>query len=134
MTNDQRRKIIVADDDKFMRRLTSQILGQEFPEFELEFLEDGNSLEAKLNEGIASVRLIVTDNEMPGVHGSELIRRYAPKLKERKIPFVLLYGGDESIGQQAVKNGAFGYVLKPHIVSPLVDLVNRALIHPDYQI
>ena len=133
MAEDSRNKIIFADDDFFMRRVVEEILVGEFPQFQFEFFEDGTSLERKLNDGISNVRLIVTDNSMPGIHGSELIRLYSSKLKERKIPMILHYGGHEGIGQEAVRNGAFAYLLKPMGIRLLPEIIVAALSHPDYQ-
>lgn len=133
MTDTQRNKILVADDEKFMRRLMGQILEQEFSEFEIEFFEDGSSLESRLNNGVENVRMAVIDHEMPGVHGSELIRRYASKPELRKTPFILLYGGDESIGEQAVKDGAFAYLLKPSGIKLMPETIRAALNDSRYQ-
>ena len=134
MTNDQRRKIIVADDEKIMRRFVGVVIEQKFPEFEVEFFEDGSSLESRLNQGVENIRLVITDNTMPGVKGSELIKKYATREEFRRIHFILYYGGDESIGEQAIRNGAFRYLLKPSPLTEFSEAVGQALRLSDYQI
>jgi DNA-binding NtrC family response regulator len=130
---DGRNKIIIADDESSIRKIVGIMIGQSIPGFEIEFFEDGTSLENKLNDGIANVRLVITDNHMPGVSGSELIRRYAPQLKERKIPMILYYGGEETIGREAVRNGAFAYLLKPCDLSTFTRKITEALNCHNYQ-
>ncbi|MBU2104549.1 MAG: response regulator [Nanoarchaeota archaeon] len=113
--------IYIADDDSSIRKLTGDVLGRFFPEYEREFFEDGVSLLRRLEE-TDKPSLIITDNEMPGVTGSEIIEGYA-----RKIPFILIYGGDEKIGKKAVADGACGYFLKPYNIKELGALAGKIL-------
>ena len=84
-----RKKILIAEDNESLRKITKQLLGRGFPEFDVETFADGSSLELRLNNGIDSVAVVMTDNTMPGVHGSDIIRRYALEQEFRKIPFIL---------------------------------------------
>ena len=102
--------ILIADDESTIRKLNSMIVEREFPDYNIELFEDGKELDERLNQNLEEVCLIVTDNQMPGMYGLEIIEKYARKLKN--IPFVLYYGGDEEIGKDAVKNGAYDYVMK----------------------
>lgn len=134
VTDSSKNTFVLADDDGMMRKVVRSVISEEFPSFEVELFENGTSLEGKLNDGLANVKLVILDDNMPGIRGSELIKLYAPKLKERKIPMILHYGGDERIGEQAVKDGAFAYLLKPAGVLLLPETIAAALNHPDYQI
>ena len=113
--------IYIADDDASIRKLTGDVLGIFFPEYKREFFEDGSGLLKRL-EGGEKPSLIVSDNEMPGVTGSEIIKGYA-----KKIPFILIYGGDEKIGEKAMEDGAYGYFRKPYNIKELGALAGKIL-------
>ena len=124
---DEKNKIIIADDSKDQRDLHKYFVPDEFLGFDLEFFEDGTSLEKRLNGNTDNVRLVITDDKMPGITGSEIIKKYATRLKFREIPFILYYRGDEEIGKEAVENGAFGYSLKTGDIENYLRTINRAL-------
>ena len=126
MTN-EKGKILLSDDEEEMRMLTSFTLQENFPQFEVESFEDGASLENRLNGYTHDVRLVITDNDMPRLTGSEIIDRYATRLRFKNIPFILCYGGEDQIGEKAVKNGAFAYIKKPFNPEDYVGIVRKAL-------
>ena len=76
-----------------------------------------------------NVSLVIIDNQIPCCEGSRIINSYARREGFVGVPFVLLYGGSEEIGEQAVKDGAFGYVLKSGInmVDDLIETTRKAL-------
>ena len=123
MENKMNKKILLADDTEILRDFQRTIL-KKFPGYEIEEFEDGSSLKSRLEGKVEDVSLVVTDNEMPGVNGSEIISEYA---KKSKFPFVLVYGGGEEIGEQAIKNGAFRYLMKPFEMGQYVELIREAL-------
>ncbi len=123
--------ILYAEDDKGLRDATERTLRRSFPEYTIETVNSGDSLEKRLNNGIEDVALVITDNEMPGVRGAKIIELYAKKEGFRRIPFILFYGGDDIIGKVAVENGAFSYVLKPLKIEDLFPTVSRALQHSE---
>ena len=102
--------ILIADDEPTIRKLNSMVVEREFPDYNIELFEDGKQLNKRLSENLEDICLVITDNEMPVINGSEIIKKYASKLPE--IPFILHYGGDESIGKEAISNGAYDYVIK----------------------
>jgi CheY-like chemotaxis protein len=72
-------KILIADDKEPQRELVSEFIGILFPEYKLEVFEEGESLKNRL-EGLVgketNVKLVLTDNQMPGYEGSKLIEKY----------------------------------------------------------
>ena len=100
-----------------------------FPEYKPEFFVDGSLLQNRL-EGLVSnqgdVKLVITDNSIPGITGSELIAKYAKKFS---FPFILHYAGLEDIGTEAVKNGAAGYMIKPATYLQFKYWIEKALEH-----
>ena len=121
-------KILYADDEETLRRALGMVLKIEFPELDIEPFKDGSSLEKRLNESLEGVRLVITDNDMPGVNGSTLIMNYAQKTGFENIPFILFSGGDESIGREFVKkHRAYAYVTKGIGYRDLIKIAGRAL-------
>src|SRR3990170_4839600 len=102
-----RNKILIADDEDSMRDIEEITLEENFPQFEVESFKDGTSLEDRLKRGVDDVKLIITDNQMPGPNGGGLIAKYAGRYSE--VKFILCYGGNDLLGETAVKMGAFAY-------------------------
>ena len=130
---DEENKILIADDDGMQRDLHHSLFEFRFPEFDLEFFAEGSSLENRLNTNLNDVRLVITDNHMPGITGSEIIQKYAKKLEFSKIPFILCYGGEEIIGKKAVENGAFGYIIKGGDIDLYFEIIKKALDYKSTQ-
>ena len=118
--------ILFADDDKNVRETMLMFLDMRFPSYGVESFKEGTSLEKRLKQGsLENVCMVITDNQMPGIEGSEIIRIYASKFPE--IPFILYYGGDEEIGEEAVRNMAYAYVLKPIALKKFYPIIRDAL-------
>ncbi len=126
MTN-EKEKILIADDEEQLRVIESMIFGDAFPQFEVESFSDGTSLEKRLTEDIGNVRLVVTDNNMPGITGSEIIEKYAKRPEYAGLKFILAYAGDDKIGKRAVENGAFSFIQKPADLDTYLDVARKAL-------
>ncbi len=118
------KKILIADDVDSVRKITSLMIGHHFKDYEIETFEDGNSLNGRLEKDVKNVSLIVTDNSMPGMKGSEIITKYAGKLN---VPFILAYGGEIEIGKKAVEDGAYAFIRKPFNMSDLISLAEKAM-------
>jgi len=116
--------ILYAEDREGVRIPTEGFFNAGFPDYNLEVFEDGTSLKNRLEQDLEGVKLIFTDNEMPGIYGGEIINQYSKKLN---IPFILGFGDIESIGREAVENGAFDYILKPFLFKEFCDLIQKAL-------
>lgn len=124
-----RNRILHADDESVLRNVVRRILTSTLPQFALESFVDGPSLEARINQGLEDVALIITDNKMPGIFGSEIIREYAIKPELKRVPIILTYSGDPEIGKKAVADGAFSCLLKPFSVEAFGEKVADALLY-----
>ena len=121
-------KILYADDKESLRDFLGTLLEMSFPELDREAFKDGSSLEKRLNESLEGVRLVITDNDMPGIKGSEIIIAYAEKPEFKNISFILHYGGDPSLGEELVnKHGAFAYLKKPAQIEDITATIEKAL-------
>ena len=109
-------KILVVDDELDIQVLFQQRYRKEIRsgEFEFEFAHSGEEALAYLEEHFLEVVLILSDINMPGMTGIELLRRL--KLKYKAVPpFVMMitaYGDDES-RKQATEYGADDFLNKP---------------------
>lgn len=109
-------KILVVDDELDIQVLFQQRYRKEIRsgEFEFEFAHSGEEALAYLEEHFLEVVLILSDINMPGMTGIELLRRL--KLKYKAVPpFVMMitaYGDDVS-RKQATEYGADDFLNKP---------------------
>lgn len=132
MTEENKGIILYAEDDPDMRGHIGEILKRNFPAFDTELFEDGTSLESRLNDGIANVRLVITDNNMPGIRGSEIIDKYAQVGSFNHIPFILFYFGDKSTGEfLASKYDNVSYLLKQGELQSFEELIRESLDYPE---
>lgn len=80
-----------------------------------------------LSELTPDVRLLVVDNEMPGMKGLELVERALETNPE--LRFIVVTGaGDEAAAQGALRLGATDYLTKPIEFADLARAVQRALM------
>jgi len=107
-----RRIILYAEDLEDIRRIFTKYLQREFPEYDIEILNDGSALEKRLTENIGNVATVITDNNMPGKSGTKIIKEYSKREEFLGIPFILLHAGDDYIGKTALEDGAFAYIEK----------------------
>ena len=118
-------RILIADDRENNRRCLRGCIEDSFPNYSIELCEDGRVLDGLLRENSDRINLIITDNDMPGFTGIDIIRRYASK----GIPIVLCYAGDREVGREALKHGAFGIIEKPYSINDVLGIVGRVLTH-----
>jgi DNA-binding NtrC family response regulator len=122
------KQILLSDDDEAIRTLYQQLLRDRFTDYGVEVLTDGDSLVGRLEKEVDNVAVVITDNSMPpGPAGSEVIKRYARGSKFGKIPFILVYAGDITLGNEAIQNGAFDFIEKPFNLQQFIGVVQKAL-------
>ncbi len=115
-------KVVVVDDDEFMRDSLMEALQR--PDLNVVgFSRAADALDA-VSDGSASV--LLTDMRMPEMDGMELLleaRRLDPKL-----PVVMMTAfATVETAVEAMKRGAFDYVMKPFKAEELDLAINRAL-------
>ena len=124
--------ILVAEDEPIVLSVVKEFIKRGFPEFKIETFLDGNALEQRLKGDLDLVRAVITDHNMPGKNGGELIEKYAlaPKFKD-KIPMFLYYGDALEIGIEAINNGAYCFTRKPYC-GDLMESLRAGLIDYGY--
>ena len=108
-------KIMVVDDEKDVKMLFEQRFRHEIKEGKLAFLFAFSGEEAcdylKLN-GTKEINQILSDINMPGMNGLELLKWIKEHYPELKVAMITAYGNDENY-KQAVEYGCDDYLTKP---------------------
>jgi DNA-binding response OmpR family regulator len=119
-------RILIADDDAFIRRPLEWILSQEG--FEPEMASDGDECMETLRSSPPD--LLILDVMMPGLDGFEICRRMKDDPKLRQIPVVLLSArGREHDRERGLALGAAEYMTKPYSPTDLIQRI-RGLLEP----
>jgi two-component system chemotaxis response regulator CheY len=119
--------IMIVDDSPLMRafiRKVTRLTGLEVGEF----CEAANGEDALQELRRRWVDLVLTDINMPGMSGEELLRRMESDELLRKIP-VIVVSTDSSRSRvdRMLALGARGYVSKPFLPEQLRDEVEKVL-------
>ena len=116
--------ILYAEDSESMRKLMMGVFEEYFPKRYLEVFENGTSLEERLKQGSEGVSLVFTDNSMPGIDGSEIIRKYYQTKEFKRIPFIL-FTAEENVGERLEKEGLCVYLAKPSPINVIIEAINK---------
>ena len=110
-------KILVVDDEVDVKDLFEQRFRREIRsgEFELRFANSGEEALTYLANRPSEVVLILSDINMPGMSGFELLRHIRSDFNAPPPPVVMMITayGDPDSQQQAVQLGANDFLTKP---------------------
>jgi len=125
--NDDRPHILVVDDEPNMRLVLSTLFEQsDFVATSAPSAEE--ALQAVRRHGRHDPDVILTDMQMPGMDGLELLQTLSDRFPE--IPVVLLTAyGTVSAAVEAMRRGAFDFQLKPFDREQLVAVIGKAVEH-----
>ena len=115
-------RVLVVDDEKVIREILSDFLTMEG--FLVRTVEDGQAALAELER--RSYNLVISDLKMPNMGGLELLEQ----INQRSINVltVIMTGfGTVETAIEAMKKGAYDYILKPFKVEEVVHIVQRGL-------
>jgi two-component system C4-dicarboxylate transport response regulator DctD len=119
--NESKAQVIFIDDDKYIRKSATQSM--EMEGFMVESYADASTALAEIDTDCTSV--IVTDINMPGITGLELLQRI--KETDASIPVILITGqGDIATAVQAMRDGAYDFLEKPFAPDNLIEVVRKA--------
>ncbi len=107
--------VLVVDDEQDIAMLFQQKFRRELKEgkFIFHFAYSGEeALKFLENHGATDLVLILSDINMPGMTGLELLRKIKEKYGQRRVFLVTAYG-DEYSYQQAIDAGADDFIGKP---------------------
>ena len=121
-------RILFVDDEKLMRHLIPQLLGQGFAE--VDTVENGVDALAALTSAEKPYHLLICDLVMPVMSGLDLLKaiRSSSDPVVRDVPVVVLTGHSERENVlAAMRHGVSGFLAKPVSRSSLVDRILLAL-------
>ncbi len=116
-------KILIVDDFSTMRRIIKNLL-RDLGFNNTEEADDGNTGLPKLQSG--NFDFLVTDWNMPGMTGIDLLRavRADEKLKDLPVLMVTAEAKKEQI-VMAAQEGVNGYIVKPFTAQTLKEKIDK---------
>jgi two-component system response regulator AtoC len=117
-------KILVVDDEVLMRNFLVEALKRKG--LEAVSAENGDkALNLLRNQ---SFDLVITDMKMPGLTGMDVLK-YVKEISPRTLVIVVTAFGTIENAVEAMKNGAFHYLIKPFSLESLMANIEKAQQH-----
>ena len=120
--HDEAPRILVVDDEKVIREILADFLSMEG--FWVRTAEDGSAALVELSRN--HYDLVLSDLKMPNMGGIELleaIRKHTPNV----VTIIMTGFGTVETAIDAMKRGAYDYILKPFKVEEVVHTIRRGL-------
>jgi DNA-binding NtrC family response regulator len=114
-------RILLIEDDPGITDTLQRVLAAEGHEV---------AIEKRGDDGLARAikdpfNLVITDLKLPGLNGLELVRQLHAAKPRLPIILVTAFGTTET-AIEAMKVGAYDYLLKPFDIPQLIELVGKA--------
>ena len=122
--NVQTYKLLLVDDDPFIRDILSEVLVDRG--HIVETAVDGkDALEKYIKD--PAINLIITDMNMPEINGLQLIKEIRKNMVD--VPIIVLSGNKEiAVVMEALNSGADDYLLKDEFIQDTIDITARKTI------
>lgn len=115
-------RLLVVDDEKVIREILADFLSLEG--FYVMTAPDGEAALRLLEQ--SKFDMVLSDLKMPGMGGLELLERL--RTEHENVLTVIMTGfGTVETAIEAMKKGAYDYILKPFKVEEVVHIVHRGL-------
>jgi putative nucleotidyltransferase with HDIG domain len=115
-------RILVVDDEKFIRDIIADFLAMEG--YVVRTAEDGAAATEELRR--SRFDLVISDLKMPRMGGLELLREVSEAHPDTMTIIMTGFGTVET-AIDAMKRGAYDYILKPFKVEEVIHIVQRGL-------
>ena len=119
---EDRPRVLVVDDEKFIRDIIADFLGMEG--YIVRTAEDGVSATNELER--ARYDMVISDLKMPKMGGLDLLKEVA-RTHPDTLTVIMTGFGTVETAIDAMKRGAYDYILKPFKVEEIVHIVQRGL-------
>ena len=113
--------LIVDDDPQMLIAMSEAVKGNDFS-----VTTAGNGIQALEILKETQFRTVITDLRMPGITGLDVLREVKAESPRSQVVLVTAHGSVNN-AVEAMKMGAFDYLLKPFALDDLHDVVQRAL-------
>jgi CheY-like chemotaxis protein len=114
------KQVLVVDDSEEIRSLMVFLLTSEG--FVVSEARDGDDALKRLKA--ESFDVVVTDYQMPGLNGLELMTR--AREQDDRRPVIIVSGFDTDLSRRAAELGAYAWLTKPLSRSLFLDIVHSA--------
>ena len=113
-------KLIIIEDDDAHFQLMKRAIIKAYPDASIHYFQEAVSCLEMLDE--INPDLVVADYLLPGMNGIEFLKSL--NREKRDIPVIMITGqGDENLAIQAMKLGAWDYLVKSGDFFPLIPSV-----------
>ncbi|UCC43493.1 MAG: response regulator [Candidatus Zixiibacteriota bacterium] len=120
MAAEQKRSILVVDDEEIIRDFLSEVL----EDYDVTAASDGDEAIDKLKQN--HYDLVITDLRMPRVSGEEVVR--AAQSIDPNLHVIVISGYSSLYTvSQSVANGACAFLSKPFSINELLQTVDSAI-------
>jgi len=119
---ESRPRVLIVDDEKFIRDILADFLGMEG--YAVRTAEDGAAALSELRS--ASYDIVISDLKMPRMGGIELLEQITTTAPNALTVIMTGFGTVET-AIDAMKRGAYDYILKPFKVEEVIHVVQRGL-------
>jgi len=122
-----KKRILIADDEAVL--LHSMAFTLKRKGFDVEIFEDGESAYVKIMETHLNDKhydLIITDIQMPGLSGLELISKIIETGIDTPILAITAFG-NMNIAVDLMKGGCVDYLDKPFSMKEMIDRISKLL-------
>jgi two-component system, NtrC family, response regulator AtoC len=116
------KRVLVIDDERPMRRALEILLGQ----LELEAVLAESAEAGLASMAVEHVDLVMTDVRLPGMSGVEALRRIRELDPSMPVIVLTAYGTIQD-AVEAMRLGAFDYILKPFELDAVAAVVRKAI-------
>lgn len=126
----QKKKILIVEDDLFLREIIEKKLASEG--FEIKGVFDIYEAERVLQQKDKKVDLILLDLLLPGAEGYELLGRLKNDPEQKTIPVIVFSNlSNEEDKKRAFRAGALDFLVKAeHTPDTIVQRIKKALNMP----
>lgn len=119
-------RLLIVDDDEFMRLITLETLRQ--AGYQAESAVDGEEAWSILDQRPSDFSLILLDKQMPRLDGIGLLKRIKTDERIKDIPVVMLTGStDQKDIAEGLSAGAHYYLTKPSTENILKSVIRNAM-------
>jgi DNA-binding NtrC family response regulator len=118
------KKVLVVDDDSLMKDFLKEALGRS--DYSVDLASTGEEALEKIKD--KDYDIILSDIRMPSMSGMELLKVTREYVPDAKVVMMTAYGTVEN-AVEAMKLGAFDYVMKPFSADEIELVLKRAFEH-----